>query len=149
MAEPQVRGAGDGMVVVAFEVLCLLGWGAVIGEAVGLDDEVEGRKVKVDFVAVDVDGGAWERQTGVAGERKEGALQFGARVAEGTSVEDLPKPSNTALAVVVIERFAESIRADEPESVCLVDRPLEDSLVVPGGEVDEVCTGEATGMPSQ
>ena len=129
--------AGGGVVLVAFAVLGLLGGGAVVGEAVGLDHEVEVGEVEVDFVAGDVDRGARERQARLAGERDEDALELGAGVAEGAPVEDLPQPRDPRLAGVIVERLAQIVGADEPQPVRLVDRPLHRRPAVPRREVDQ------------
>jgi hypothetical protein len=88
-------------------------------------------------VAVDVDRRERERQTGLAGQRQEGSLELGAGVAESAPVEDLPEASHPALAPMVVEGLAKLVGADEPEPVRLVDRPLHDSLVMPGRQVDQ------------
>jgi hypothetical protein len=77
MGEAQRAHAGEDVGAVALGVARLRGRGAVIAQAVGLDDQPEVGPVEVDLPAVDDLFGERRREAGVRGDRAEVDLQVG------------------------------------------------------------------------
>jgi hypothetical protein len=76
VGEAQRAEAGAGMGLIAADVYRLLGGRAVVGEAVGLDNEAKLWPVEVNPVAVQPCLGAWLGQTGGAGDGQEAPLEL-------------------------------------------------------------------------
>jgi hypothetical protein len=107
--------------LVAPEVHGLLGGGAVMAEAVGLDDEAESGPEEVDSIATQTALGLGWRDAGLADDREEAPLERVRRATEGLRVEDPLQPTDARTGRLILERRAEVGRADQVEAVGLVD----------------------------
>ena len=137
VAEAQRAQAAAGVGLVAPHVDRLVGGGAVVGEAVGLDDEAERGPVEVDAVAAEVGLGGRRGQAGGAGDRQEAALERGLGAAEGLGGEDAAQAATARAPGLGVEERRQAVGGDEPEPVGLVDRVFDAVGREAGGEVDE------------
>ncbi len=137
VVEAERAKAGASMSLVAFQVGRLSRDGAVVGEAVGLDDEAELGPVKVDAVAAEAMLAGRPGKAGGEGDRQEAALERSLGAAEGLRVEEAAEAAS-AQPGDWVEEVAKAIGRDEPEMVGRVDRVFEPFVVIEaGGEVDE------------
>ena len=125
------------MGLVAPEVHRLLGRGAVMAEAVGLDDEAEVGPEEVDPIAAEAALGLGRGKAGLADDREEAPLERVRGAAEGLRVEDPLQPTDARAARLLVERRAESVGADQVEAVGLVDGVFDLLRRQLGREVDE------------
>jgi hypothetical protein len=114
----------------------LLGGGAVIAPAVGLDHEAEGGPVEVG-AAADLDLRLGKAQARAADDAQEAPLELGLGEAEGVAVEELPQRRHAALAFAVFELGAEGFGVGEVEDGREVDQGSGW-----GGEWDAVVGGD-------
>jgi hypothetical protein len=122
VGEAQRPQSGARMGLVAAQVDLLLGGGAVVAEAVGLDDEAELRPEEVDAIATEPPLGGGRGKSRVADDREEPALQRVLGAAEGLRVEDPLEAAEPGAARLAIQRRPQPMRADQVEPVRLVDR---------------------------
>lgn len=108
VAESQGAKAAAGVVLVAAQVGRLLGRGAVMAQAVGLDHEPEVKPEEVDPVAAELLLRRRGGQAGLVDDREEPSLERVRRLAEGLRVEDPLQAADPRPTELVIERSAES-----------------------------------------
>lgn len=125
------------MGLVPADVDRLLGGGAVVGEAVGLDHQTELGPVEVDSVAVHPGLGAGLGQPGSPGNGQEAALELRLRLAEGLVVEQLPQTAEAWATELFVDRGAEAVGWHETEAVRLINRVFDRFRWEDGGEVDQ------------
>jgi hypothetical protein len=111
--------------------------GAVVAEAVGLDDEAEVGPVEVDLEIVDDLFGERRREPGVGSERPEEEFEFVVGEAEGMAVEEIAQRAHARLPRALIERGAQRLRIDPVALVGLVDGALEFAWGHLGGDIDQ------------
>jgi hypothetical protein len=141
VGEAQLGEPRGGVGLVAEPIPGLLGGGAVVAEAIGLDDEPEARPVEVDFEVVDPLAREGRRQTRFAREWEEATFQFLFGEAEGAAVEDVAQPGDAGLSHAGLECRAQLRRMDEVVFVGLVDHPLDSAAVEPERKVDQSLDG--------
>lgn len=107
--------------MVARDVDRLLGGGAVIGEAVGLDHQPEFGPEEIDQVPAKALLRARLGKTGGDGDREEAALELGLRPAERLRVEQAARPG-TAGRRDGVEGDSQPVGCDQAKMVGLVDR---------------------------
>jgi hypothetical protein len=136
------------VLVVADRIAALDDGGAVVAEAVGLDDEVEGGPVEIDLVVVDDAFAHLRGEAGSDGDRAEEEFELGVGEEEGVLVEQGAKRFDTRFTGVVVEAGAQGLGIDQFELVGVVDGALE----AVGGEferdVDWRLEGVVTGIRS-
>jgi hypothetical protein len=125
VVEAQGREAAGGVGLVAEEVAGLLGGGAVVAHAVGLDHEAEVGPVEVDFEAVDPPFGERLGKAGGEGQRSEEDFELAVGEAEGVAVEHLAEAPHARFARALVEPEAEHLRVDPVEDVGLIDEALQ------------------------
>ena len=132
--DPEARG---GVLLVAARGPGLLGRGAVVAQAIGLDDEAVVGEPEVDFVAQDpVFGqrqGEARRRRPEAGRGPRGRSRRGGTCGGRASCAGSSRPACRRSR----RGPAERLRVDEVELVRLVDGPLEPEDLQFGGEVDQ------------
>ena len=92
VGEAQRRQPGGGVRLVAHAIACLLGGGAVVAQAVGLDHQAEVGPEEVDLEPVQALARQRQRQAGLLDQRQEAPLELGVGEAEGAPVEQRPQP---------------------------------------------------------
>jgi hypothetical protein len=136
VGEAQRRQARGGVRLIAQPVAVLLGRGAVVAKAVGLDHEPEIRPVEVHLEAVELLLGERRREPGAGRQRQETALQLGVGEAEGALAKQISQPPHAALSRVIRQGRVERLRIDQIQPVRLIDHPLEAAPVEAGRHVD-------------
>src|SRR5687767_2240127 len=108
------------MSLVADPIGLLLGGGAVVAQAIGLDDQAEDWPEEVHPEAVDRLPGERLGKPGSANDPEEAPFELGVGEGEGRCAEDLAKGPNAALIPTVIECATKRLRIDEIELVGFV-----------------------------
>jgi len=106
VGEAEVGEAGCGVRSVAPAVAGLLRRGAVVAQAVGLDDELQVRPVEVHAVAVHGLLGKRGGQSRGSGQGPEAALESGVGEGEGASVEEIAELRHAVQAIELDEAVA-------------------------------------------
>jgi len=106
VGEAEVGEAGCGVRPVAPAVAGLLRRGAVVAQAVGLDDELQVRPVEVHAVAVHTGLRARSRQSSGSSKGLEAALESGVGEGEGASVEEIAELRHAVQAIELDEAVA-------------------------------------------
>jgi len=137
VSEAKRREARSGVGLVANAVAGLLGRGAVVAQAVGLDDQAEIGPEEVDAKAADDLAGKRERQAGGAREGEEPALELGVGEREGGCVEQVAQHTDARRSREALERPAQRPRRDQSELVGFVHGALELPGLQPRRQLDE------------
>jgi hypothetical protein len=81
--------------------------------------------------------GQWHRQSHIGDKWQKAPLQLRVGHAKRQLAEQVSKPANAGLPWKIIEGIGQGLRIDQVESVCLIDRPLETSVVEASGKIDQ------------
>ncbi len=135
--EPETCQPRRGMGLIPAAIARLLDGSAVVGEAVGLDDQTQIAPVEVDDEPIQADAGLRLGQARAPRDREEPALQLRFGQYERVAVEEVAEHLDPALPRPRGELGSELIGADQVQLVGLVDGALEAGEVQFDGEVDE------------
>ena len=125
------------MSLVSESVPGLLGWGAVVVEPVGLDDQAQIWLEEVDGEPVQLFPCARRRKTGSPHEAQKSALQLGIGELERVAIKGFAERCNSVSSAVLVYRRAEGFGVDQPKLVRLVDRRLERLAAKSRRQVDQ------------
>jgi hypothetical protein len=106
MRESQDNETGAGQCLVSEPILRLLGRRSVIGQPIGLDNEVEVRPAEVDPKSMDTFLGFRLRQLGSSDQPEKSPLQLRISQGEGGSVENAPKRASARRSVMSLQFHA-------------------------------------------
>lgn len=137
VAESQGAKAAPGVRLVASEVHRLLGRGAVMAQAVGLDHEAEVGPEEVDPMRAELALRCRPGQAGLPHDREEPSLEPVRRPAERLRVQEPLQAADSRPLRLPVERPAKSMRPDQLEPIRLVDRVFQLVVGKAGRKVDE------------